>query len=201
MADSRQPGTYRPPARPAQATCARGVPAGATGRFDLRTDRRAAGRDPRPPWSATCPRRCTPAIGCTMPNCDPRLLDQAIEWMIGLRFNVADDASTAAFERWLHTSAEHQQVWQRVATMNDDFKQLPAQVGRHALRGARQRISRREGLKAAGAGGRCGGVDLARSRLHTVAGLDGRLPHRYRRTTLGGVGRWQQCPAQQRERH
>lgn len=85
-----------------------------------------------------------------MPNCDPRLLDQAIEWMIRLRFNVADDASTAAFERWLHTSAEHQQVWQRVATMNDDFKQLPAQVGRHALRGARQRISRREGLKLLG---------------------------------------------------
>lgn len=85
-----------------------------------------------------------------MPNADPRLVDQAIQWMITLRFNVADDASTAAFERWLHTSAEHQQVWQRVATMNDDFNQLPAQVGRHALRGARQRISRREGLKLLG---------------------------------------------------
>lgn len=85
-----------------------------------------------------------------MPNADPRLVDQAIQWMITLRFNVADDASTAAFERWLHTSAEHQQVWQRVATMNDDFNHLPAQVGRHALRGARQRISRREGLKLLG---------------------------------------------------
>ncbi|SDR00636.1 FecR family protein [Pseudomonas grimontii] len=85
-----------------------------------------------------------------MPTSDPRLIDQAIQWMITLRFNVADDASTAAFERWLHTSAEHQQVWKRVATMNDDFNQLPAQVGRHALRGARQRISRREGLKLLG---------------------------------------------------
>ncbi len=85
-----------------------------------------------------------------MPNSDPRLVDQAIKWMIKLRFNVADDASTAAFDRWLHTSAEHQQVWQRVATMNDDFNQLPAQVGRHALQGARQRISRREGLKLLG---------------------------------------------------
>jgi transmembrane sensor len=85
-----------------------------------------------------------------MPTSDPRLVDQAIQWMIKLRFNVADDASTAAFERWLHTSAEHQQVWQRVATMNDEFSQLPAQVGRHALRGARQRISRREGLKLLG---------------------------------------------------
>lgn len=85
-----------------------------------------------------------------MSTVDPRLVDQAIQWMITLRFNVADDASTAAFERWLHTSAEHQQVWQRVATMNDDFSQLPAQVGRHALRGARQRISRREGLKLLG---------------------------------------------------
>lgn len=85
-----------------------------------------------------------------MPNFDPRLVDQAIEWMIRLRFNVADDANTAAFERWLLSSAEHQQVWQRVATMNDDFSQLPAQVGRHALLGARRRISRRDSLKLLG---------------------------------------------------
>ncbi|MGU9858650.1 FecR domain-containing protein [Pseudomonas sp. LF245] len=85
-----------------------------------------------------------------MQNADPRLVDQAIQWMIKLRFNVADDASTAAFERWLHSSAEHQQVWQRVATMNDDFNQLPAQLGRRTLSGARQRISRRESLKLLG---------------------------------------------------
>ncbi|WP_338570353.1 FecR domain-containing protein [Pseudomonas canadensis] len=85
-----------------------------------------------------------------MSKADEQLVDQAIQWMITLRFNVADDAATAAFERWLHTSAEHQRVWQRVVTMNDDFTQLPAQVGRHALRGARQRISRREGLKLLG---------------------------------------------------
>lgn len=85
-----------------------------------------------------------------MPNVDQRLVDQAIQWMIKLRFNVADDASTAAFERWLQASAEHQQVWQRVATMNDDFNHLPEQVGRHTLNGARQRISRRESLKLLG---------------------------------------------------
>jgi len=85
-----------------------------------------------------------------MPNSDPRLVDQAIQWMIKLRFNVADDASTAAFEQWLQRSAAHQQAWQRVAAMDDDFKQLPAHVSRHALDGARQRISRREGLKALG---------------------------------------------------
>lgn len=85
-----------------------------------------------------------------MSKADAQLVDQAIQWLITLRFNVADDAATAAFERWLHTSAEHQRVWQRVVTMNDDFTQLPAQVGRHALRGARQRISRREGLKLLG---------------------------------------------------
>ncbi|MER2019272.1 FecR domain-containing protein [Pseudomonas simiae] len=85
-----------------------------------------------------------------MSKTDAQLVDQAIQWMITLRFNVADDASTAAFERWLHTSAEHQRVWQRVTAMNDDFNHLPAQVGRHALRGARQRISRREGLKLLG---------------------------------------------------
>lgn len=85
-----------------------------------------------------------------MPNSDPRLVDQAIQWLIKLRFNTADDASTAAFEQWLQRSAAHQQAWQQVATMNDDFKQLPAHVSRHALDGARQRISRREGLKVLG---------------------------------------------------
>ncbi|AIG00674.1 FecR domain-containing protein [Pseudomonas fluorescens] len=85
-----------------------------------------------------------------MPTADPRLVDQAIEWMIKLRFNTADDASTAAFERWLASSAEHQQAWQRVATMNDDLRHLPAQLGRQTLDGARRKISRREGLKLLG---------------------------------------------------
>ncbi|WP_300632824.1 FecR domain-containing protein [Pseudomonas sp.] len=85
-----------------------------------------------------------------MPNPDPRLVDQAIQWMIKLRFNSADDASTAAFEQWLHTSTAHQLAWQQVATMNDDFSQLPARISRQALDGARQRISRREGLKLLG---------------------------------------------------
>lgn len=85
-----------------------------------------------------------------MPTADPRLVDQAIQWMIKLRFNTTDDASTAAFERWLASSAEHQLAWQRVATMNDDFRHLPAQLGRQTLDSARRRISRRESLKLLG---------------------------------------------------
>ncbi|USW94431.1 FecR domain-containing protein [Pseudomonas proteolytica] len=85
-----------------------------------------------------------------MPTADPRLVDQAIEWMIKLRFNTADDASTAAFERWLASSTEHQQAWQRVATMNDDLRHLPAHLGRQTLDSARRRISRRESLKLLG---------------------------------------------------
>lgn len=91
-----------------------------------------------------------PVIGCAMPTADPRLVDQAIEWMIKLRFNTADDASTAAFERWLASSTEHQQAWQRVATMNDDLRHLPAHLGRQTLDSARRRISRRESLKLLG---------------------------------------------------
>ena len=85
-----------------------------------------------------------------MPTPDSRLVDQAIQWMIKLRYNTADDASTAAFEQWLQTSEAHQQAWQRVATLNDDFNHLPAHVSRHALDGARRHISRREGLKMLG---------------------------------------------------
>ncbi|MBI6978175.1 MULTISPECIES: FecR domain-containing protein [Pseudomonas] len=85
-----------------------------------------------------------------MPTPDSRLVDQAIQWMIKLRYNTADDASTAAFEQWLHTSDAHQQAWHRVATLNDDFNHLPAHVSRHALDGARQHISRRESLKLLG---------------------------------------------------
>ncbi len=85
-----------------------------------------------------------------MPTPDSHLVDQAIQWMIKLRYNTADDASTAAFEQWLQTSEAHQQAWQRVATLNDDFNHLPAHVSRHALDGARRHISRREGLKMLG---------------------------------------------------
>lgn len=85
-----------------------------------------------------------------MQNFDPRLVDQAIQWMIRLRFNVADDVSTAAFEQWLQSSPEHPLVWQRVATMSDELSHVPAGAGRHALNGARQRISRRDTLKMLG---------------------------------------------------
>ena len=62
-----------------------------------------------------------PVIGCVMPKANPPLVDQAIQWMIKLRFNIADDATTAAFERWLETSGDHQQAWQRVSSMSDEF--------------------------------------------------------------------------------
>ncbi|MFO2466441.1 FecR domain-containing protein [Pseudomonas sp. 15FMM2] len=81
---------------------------------------------------------------------DPHRVEQAIQWMITLRFNTADDANAAVFERWLASDPQNACAWERVAAMSDDFSQLPAQLGRRTLDGARRRIGRRESLKLLG---------------------------------------------------
>ena len=81
---------------------------------------------------------------------DPAIVDQAIQWLIKLRFNQADAATTQAFDRWLGQSPEHARAWQRVATLNDDFTGLPPAITRHALDRSSHRLRRRDSLKLLG---------------------------------------------------
>lgn len=78
---------------------------------------------------------------------DPAIVDQAIQWLIKLRFNQADAATTRAFEHWLGQSPEHARAWQRVETLNDDFARLPPALTRHTLNNANRQLHRRDSLK------------------------------------------------------
>lgn len=81
---------------------------------------------------------------------DPALVDQAIQWLIKLRFNQADDGTAQAFDRWLGQSPEHARAWQRAETLNDDFTGLPPTITRHTLNNANHRLRRRDSLKLLG---------------------------------------------------
>lgn len=81
---------------------------------------------------------------------DPAVVDQAIHWLVCLRFNQADEHTQRTFEHWLLQRPEHLLAWQRVEALGDDFAGIPAQVARQTLNGRQQGLRRREGLKLLG---------------------------------------------------
>lgn len=83
---------------------------------------------------------------------DATVVDQAIGWLVRLRFDRPDPATVQAFEQWLGQRPEHARAWQRVATLGSEFSGLPPTLARQTLEGAKRQISRREGLKLLGLG-------------------------------------------------
>jgi transmembrane sensor len=117
-----------------------------------------------------------PAIDCAMPTSDtrqldPAVVDQAIQWLIKLRFNQADAATAQAFDRWLGQSPEHARAWQRVATLNDDFARLPPTIARHTLNNANHQLRRRDSLKLLGLLAAAGGLSWLGHERGTLPGL------------------------------
>ncbi|WP_136478193.1 FecR domain-containing protein [Pseudomonas sp. DG56-2] len=77
-------------------------------------------------------------------------VDQAIEWLVKLRFDTPTVQTNQRFQRWLE-QPEHAQAWQRVAQMSDEITSLPASLARNTLQTTeRRRISRRDSLKLLG---------------------------------------------------
>jgi len=89
---------------------------------------------------------------------DPAVVDQAIHWLVRLRFNPADEQTQRSFEHWLQQRAEHRLAWQRVETLGDDFAGVPPDLARHTLKGARSGLHRRQSLKLLGALATLGGA-------------------------------------------
>lgn len=85
-----------------------------------------------------------------MPTPDARAVEQAIDWLVRLRFNHSDDTTREAFEQWLALRPENAQAWLRVTSLGDEFSSLPPGLAHSTLNGARQRISRRQTLKLMG---------------------------------------------------
>ena len=86
------------------------------------------------------------------PALDADTVDQAIRWLVRLRFDRPDPATLHAFEQWLGQHPHHAQAWQRVAPLGNEFNGLPPTLARQTLEGAKRQISRRDGLKLLGLG-------------------------------------------------
>lgn len=98
-----------------------------------------------------------------MPNSDaqaldPAVVDQAIHWLVRLRFNPADEHTRSIFEHWLRQRPEHLLAWQRVETLGDDFAGVPPDLVRHTLKGTRAGMHRRQSLKLLGVLATLGGA-------------------------------------------
>lgn len=89
---------------------------------------------------------------------DPQAVDQAIEWLVRLKFDLPSAATSRDFQQWLQEYPQHQVAWRRVSSLSDEFAALPASASRRVLGAAQGAgLSRRAGLKLlallAGVGG------------------------------------------------
>lgn len=86
-------------------------------------------------------------------------VDQAIEWLVRLRFSQPTAQTEQQFQRWLQQHPHNPLAWQRVEAMSDEFAGLPRDLSRRTLDTTqRQRISRRDGLKLLAAFAAVGGL-------------------------------------------
>jgi len=98
-----------------------------------------------------------------MPTPEPKpnqsQVDQAIEWLVRLRFSQPTAQTEQRFQHWLQQHPHHALAWQRVEAMSDEFAGLPRDLSRRTLDGSqRQRIGRRDGLKLLGLFAAMGGL-------------------------------------------
>ncbi|MEB5935117.1 FecR domain-containing protein [Pseudomonas mosselii] len=85
-----------------------------------------------------------------MPDQDPSQaqVDQAIEWLVKLRYDSPGPRTEQQFQRWLASHPRHALAWQRVSSLGDELASLPAELSRQTLAGSeRRRMSRRDHLK------------------------------------------------------
>lgn len=81
---------------------------------------------------------------------DPAIVEQAIQWLVRVRFNQADEQTQRTFEHWLQQRPEHVLAWQRVEALGDEFAGVPAQLARQTLNGTERGMRRRDSLKLLG---------------------------------------------------
>ncbi|MBV4534446.1 FecR domain-containing protein [Pseudomonas urmiensis] len=75
-------------------------------------------------------------------------VDQAIDWLVKLRFDEPSARTERQFQQWLASHPHNALAWQRVSTLSDELAGLPSDLSRRTLEGRRrQQISRRDHLK------------------------------------------------------
>jgi transmembrane sensor len=77
-----------------------------------------------------------------------RLLEEAAEWLLVLRFDEADEGQRQAFEHWRAQSEAHRAAWARAERVMGTFASVPAALGQQTVRLAGERtLSRRRTLR------------------------------------------------------
>ena len=75
-------------------------------------------------------------------------VDQAIDWLVRLRFDTPSPRTRQRFQQWLASHPHNAHAWERVSHLSDELAGLPSELSRRTLEGSqRQRISRRDHLK------------------------------------------------------
>ncbi|MFJ4453504.1 FecR domain-containing protein [Pseudomonas sp. NPDC089392] len=75
-------------------------------------------------------------------------VDQAIDWLVKLRFDSPSPRTEQQFQHWLASHPHNPLAWQRVSNLSDELAGLPKDLSRRTLDSSqRQRISRRDHLK------------------------------------------------------
>ncbi len=75
-------------------------------------------------------------------------VDQAIDWLVKLRFGRPGPCTEQQFQQWLTSHPHNPVAWQRVSLLGDELAGLPKDLSRRTLESSQQqRISRRSHLK------------------------------------------------------
>lgn len=87
-----------------------------------------------------------------MPTSEPipaqAQVDQAIDWLVKLRFDEPCSGMQQRFQQWLASHPHNALAWQRVNHLGEELACLPGELSRRTLAGSqRQRMSRRANLK------------------------------------------------------
>lgn len=78
----------------------------------------------------------------------PRVLKQALEWLVTLWSREATEEQLQALARWRAADDEHERAWRYVERINDKFATAPPPLASRSLRSARTRVGRRRVLQA-----------------------------------------------------
>ncbi|MHB2050118.1 FecR domain-containing protein [Pseudomonas sp. VEM90] len=78
-------------------------------------------------------------------------VDQAIDWLVKLRFDSPSPRTEQQFQHWLASHPHNRLAWQRVSNLGDELAGLPKDLSRRTLDASqRPKASRRDHLKLLG---------------------------------------------------
>lgn len=78
---------------------------------------------------------------------DPALLKEAADWAMTLQYGTPTESQRQAFDRWRQQSPAHDAAWARAQAVFHTFSQVPADIGKEALKSLKRGNPRRRSLR------------------------------------------------------